>query len=37
MDTKASLYGDLERVLLTREEIAAKVKEIGRKIGRAHV
>ena len=32
MDTKASLYGDLERVLLTREEIAAKVKEIGRKI-----
>ena len=32
IDTKASLYGDLERVLLTREEIAAKVKEIGRKI-----
>ncbi len=32
MDATAALYRDLEKVLLTREEIAKKVREIGRRI-----
>jgi len=32
MDTNAVLYQDLERVLLTREEIGKAVKELGEKI-----
>ena len=34
MDTNAALYGDLERVLLTRDEIAAAVRDMGRRITR---
>ena len=32
MDQNSELYKDLDRVLLTREEIAAKVKELGQQI-----
>ena len=32
MDKTAALYGDLEKVLLTREEIQKAVRELGRKI-----
>lgn len=32
METNAKLYNDLERILLTREEIAKAVKELGQKI-----
>ena len=32
MDTNATLYGDLERVLLTREELHAAVKKLGEKL-----
>ena len=32
METNAVLYNDLERILLTREEIAKAVKEMGQKI-----
>ena len=34
MDQNSELYKDLDRVLLTREEIAAKVKELGQRITR---
>lgn len=34
MDQNSELYKDLDRILLTREEIAAKVKELGRRITR---
>lgn len=34
MDTTAKLYEDLDRVLVTREEIAAAVKELGARITR---
>ncbi len=34
MDTNAKLYQDLERVLLTRDEIKAAVKELGQRITR---
>lgn len=32
MDTNASLYGDLERILITREEISREVKKVGKRI-----
>ena len=32
METKAELYGDLSRVLVTREEIAEAVAKLGRQI-----
>ena len=32
MNTNAALYQDLEKVLLTREEITKAVKELGEKI-----
>ena len=32
MERNTELYGDLERILLTREEIAAKVRELGEQI-----
>lgn len=32
MDTTAALYGDLSRVLVTREEIAEEVKKLGARI-----
>ena len=32
MDPNAGLYKDLEKVLLTREEIAEKVRELGKQI-----
>ena len=32
MDQNSELYRDLDRVLLTRDEIAAKVRELGRQI-----
>ena len=32
MDTNAALYGDLERILLTREQIAQAVREMGGRI-----
>jgi len=32
MDTNAALYGDLERILVTREEIAEAVKRLGKKL-----
>ena len=34
MDQNSELYKDLDRVLLTREEIAVKVRELGEKITR---
>lgn len=34
MDANATLYQDLERLLLTRDEIAQKVKEVGQRITR---
>lgn len=34
MDTNAALYGDLERILLTREQITRAVKEMGARITR---
>ena len=34
MDQNSELYKDLDRVLLTRDEIAAKVKELGQQITR---
>ena len=34
MDQNSELYKDLDRILLTREEIAAKVKELGQRITR---
>ena len=34
MNTNAALYQDLEKVLLTREEIAAAVKELGQRLTR---
>ena len=34
METNAALYGDLSKILVTREEIAAAVKELGQKITR---
>ena len=34
MDQNSELYRDLDRVLLTRDEIAAKVRELGRQITR---
>ena len=32
MDTNAALYGDLSRILVTREEIAEAVEKLGRQI-----
>ena len=32
MDTNAVLYQDLEKILVTREEIAKAVQELGRKL-----
>ena len=32
IDTNGNLYQDLEKILVTREEIAQKVQELGRKI-----
>jgi hypoxanthine phosphoribosyltransferase len=32
MDTNAALYNDLERVLITRDEIAREVKKLGQRI-----
>ncbi len=32
MDTKAALYNDLEKILVTREEIAQAVKEMGQRL-----
>ena len=32
MDTNAALYRDLEKILVTREEIAQAVKELGQKL-----
>lgn len=37
MDGHEELYNDLECVLLTREEIAAKVQELGKQITRDYV
>ena len=34
MNTNAALYGDLERILLTREQIAQAVREMGQRITR---
>lgn len=34
MDQNSELYKDLDRILLTREEIAVKVKELGQRITR---
>ena len=34
METNAALYGDLSRILVTREEIAAAVKKLGEQITR---
>lgn len=34
MEQSADMYQDLSRMLLTREEIAAKIKEIGKQITR---
>lgn len=34
MDQNSELYKDLDRILLTREEITAKVKELGQRITR---
>ena len=34
MDQNSELYKDLDRVLITREEIAAKVRELGQQITR---
>ena len=33
MDKNAEIYQDLDRVLVTREEIQEKVRELGRRIG----
>ena len=32
METNAALYGDLSKILVTREEIAAAVKQLGQRI-----
>ena len=32
MDINAALYGDLEKILVTREEIAKAVRELGQKL-----
>ena len=32
MDTNAALYGDLEKILVTREEIKEAVKKLGQKL-----
>ena len=32
MDQNAEIYQDLDRILVTREKIAKKVKELGQKI-----
>ena len=32
METNAALYGDLSKILVTREEIVAAVKQLGRRI-----
>ena len=34
MDENSELYKDLDRVLLKREEIAVKVRELGQQITR---
>jgi len=34
METNSDLYRDLDRVLITKDEIAEKVRELGRKITR---
>ena len=34
MDRNVEMYGDLERILLTKDEIAAKVRELGEQITR---
>ena len=34
MNTNAALYGDLERILLTRDQIAQAVREMGQRITR---
>ena len=34
MDQNSELYKDLDRVLLTKEEIAVKVRELGEQITR---
>ena len=32
MDQTAAIYGDIERILVTREQIQAAVAELGRRI-----
>ena len=32
MEQNAVIYGDLDRILVTKEEIARKVKELGQRI-----
>ena len=32
MEQSAKIYGDLDRVLVTKEEIAEKVRELGQRI-----
>ena len=32
MDTNAKIYGDLEKILVTREQIAKAVKDLGRRL-----
>ena len=34
MDQSAEIYQDLDRILVTREEIQAKVRELGQRIGK---
>ena len=34
MDQSAEIYHDLDRILVTREEIQAKVRELGQRIGK---
>ena len=33
MDQSAEIYQDLDRILVTREEIQEKVRELGQRIG----
>ena len=32
MESTEKIYGDLDRILVTKEEISRKVSELGRKI-----
>ena len=34
IEKEAAIYGDLEKILVTKEEIAARIREVGQKITR---